>query len=133
MSRPTEELPAFNDQYAALVKDVFREHVQRDRTEHGDLDAHLHDFVARGKPEFVLAYLVEMALDERVKRELLATAFERRAELAEERASMLDAEHHRPFPLIGVEARRDRSMARQVRQGKMIRPYARASKPLTMQ
>ncbi len=130
---PTADSPAFNEQYAGLVKDAFRQQVARDRAAGADLVERAHDFAERGKPEFVLGYLMATALSESEKREMLAHAFERRADLAERTAAALDAEHHRPFPLIGLEARKDRSMARQVRQGKMIRPYARASKPLGMQ
>ncbi len=133
MTQPPAQVPPFNEQYASLVKEPFRDQVTRDREAGLDLVARTQEFVQRGKPEFVIAYLMVINLGEREKRELLAFAFERRADLSEERATALDAEHSRPFPLIAVEARKDRTMARNVRQGKMIRPYAKASKPLTMQ
>ncbi len=133
MSQPIPALPAFAEQYASLVKAAFAEQVNRDAAAAQDLVARAREYAERGKPEFVLAYLVVADLPDAEKRALLADAFERRAESAERYAAAMDAEHHRPFPLIGIEARKDRSMARQVRQGKMIKPYARASKPLTMQ
>ncbi len=133
MSQPNPALPAFAEQYASLVKAAFAEQVNRDAAAGQDLVARAREYAERGKPEFVLAYLVVADLPDAEKRALLADAFERRAESAERYAAAMDAEHHRPFPLIGIEARKDRSMARQVRQGKMIKPYARASKPLTMQ
>lgn len=133
MSQPPTELPVFDVQYAELVKDAFRESLERDRAAGADLVARAREYAERGKPEFVLTYLMAVELSSAEKRELLAHAFERRAALAEERAIAMEAAHARPFPLIGIEARKDRTMARQVRQGKMIRPYARAAKPLNVQ
>ena len=130
---PDAALPDFATQYGALVKDVFREQVARDQATGTELITVARGYATRGKPDFVLAYLVVAPLEDGAKRELLAQAFERRAQLAEQRATALDDEHHRPFPLIGLEARKDRTMARQVREGRMIRPYARAPKPLSMQ
>ncbi len=129
----SETLPPFNEQYGALVKDAFKAYVERVRASGEDLAARARLDAARGKPDFVLALLCEVAMDDSEKRELLAQAFEERATRSEATARALDAEHHRPFPLIGLEARKDRTMARQVRAGKMIRPYARAPKPLTTQ
>lgn len=128
-----EPMPRFDEQYGSLVKDAFRGYVEHARAEGADLLDRARADAARGKPDLVLACLIALDLSDDEKREMLARAFERRAELAEATAQQLDDEHHRPFPLIGLEARKDRSMARQVRQGKMIRPYARAPKPLTTQ
>lgn len=135
MSQPSEgaAMPTFNTQYGELVKEVFRAHVAQQHPTASDLLELARTAGARGKPDFVLAYLIVLDLADDAKRELLAQAFERRAELTEQKAAALDAEHHRPFPLLGVEARKDRTMARQVRQGKMIRPYARAPKPIGVQ
>ncbi len=133
MSQPIPAMPTFAAQYASLVKAAFAEQVNREAAAGQDLVARAREYAERGKPEFVLAYLVVAELPDAEKRTLLADTFERRAETSERYAAAMDAEHHRPFPLIGIEARKDRSMARQVRQGKMIKPYARASKPLAMQ
>jgi hypothetical protein len=127
---PDETLPAFNDQYGALVKDAFRDHVNSEGLTGVALVERARDYAERGKPEFVLAYLAVAELPDEEKRELLASAFEQRANNSERKAAELDAEHHRPFPLIALEARRDRQMARQIRQGKPIKPYARAARPL---
>ena len=132
MSDAPPALPDFDTQYASLVKGPFLEQVERDRAGGADLLDRARAYAERGKPEFVLAYLIGLSLDAAEKRELLAQAFERRAEISERTAIALDAEHHRPFPLIGIEARKDRTMARAVRAGKMIHPYARAAKPLNM-
>ena len=132
MSEPAA-FPPFTEQYGELVKEAFRDYVERVRATKTDLLTQARMDAQRGKPDFVLALLCEVELGDAEKRELLAQAFEHRAHLAEGTAIALDDEHHRPFPLIGLEARKDRTMARQVRQGKMIRPYARAPKPLGVQ
>jgi hypothetical protein len=132
MSEPVAP-PPFNEQYGELVKEAFRAYVERARAAGEDLAVRAREDAARGKPDFVLALLCECAMDDAEKREVLAQAFEQRAARSEAAARDLDAEHHRSFPLIALEARKDRTMARQVRAGKMIRPYARAPKPLTTQ
>jgi hypothetical protein len=124
-------LPPFAEQYGPLVKEAFRTYVAQVRAAGEDLVTRARTDAARGKPDLVLALLCESTLDDGAKRELLAQAFEQRADMAEAKAMALSAEHDRPFPLIGLEARKDRTMARQVRQGKPIRPYARAPKPLS--
>jgi hypothetical protein len=124
-------LPSFTEQYGALVKAAFQVYVAKVRAAGEDLMVRARTDAARGKPDLVLALLCASDADDATKRELLAQAFEQRADMAEATAVALSAEHDRPFPLIGLEARKDRTMARQVRQGKMIRPYARAPKPLT--
>jgi hypothetical protein len=130
MSQPASDLPEFNEQYGALVKGAFQEYVTRLRVEGVDLAVRAEADAGRGKPDFVLALVLATELPDPAKRDLLARAFERRAELTLAKAADLEAEHNRPFPLIGLEARKDRAMAKQVRAGKMIRPYARAPKPL---
>lgn len=133
---PDSPLLPFAEQYRELVKPAFGTRVDNDLATGVDLVAQARDYATRGKPEFVIAYLValpanEMGEDE--KRELLAQAFEQRADQTDALAARYDAEYHRPFPLMGIEANRDRQRARQVRQGKMIKPYAKAPKPLDMQ
>jgi len=130
---PDTQLPEFTVQYAPLVKDVFRELVARDSEQGLDMTERSHHYAARGKPEFVLAYLMVANLTDSERRDILAAAFEQHAAIAEAKAQQWDAEHHRPFPLIALEASKDRTMARQVRQGKMIRMHARAAKPLAVQ
>ena len=134
MSEATAEtLPPFTEQYGGLVKDAFREYVARAQADGADLVTRARDDAARGKPDLALALLCAVDLPESEKREVLASAFERRATLSEATAAHLSDEHNRPFPLISLEARKDRTMARQVRAGKMIRPYARAPKPISTQ
>ena len=130
---PETSLPDFDAQYGALVKDVFQEQTARSLAAGEDLVALARAHAARGKPDFVLAYLVTATLPSDEKRQILAQAFEQRALDAERIATTMSAEHARPFPLIILEARKDRTMAQQVRNGKMIRPHARAPKPISMQ
>jgi hypothetical protein len=133
MSEAALSLPPFNEQYGPLVKAAFQAYVAQVRAAGDDLLARARADAERGKPDLVLALLCAtegMEADDATKRELLAHAFERRADLAEQTAAAMSAEYSRPFPLIGLEARKDRTMARQVRQGRMIRPYARAPKPI---
>jgi len=130
MSDATPSLPPFTEQYGPLVKAAFQAYVAQVRATGEDLLARARADAERGKPDLVLALLCATEGDDAAKRELLAHAFERRADLAEQTAAAMSAEHSRPFPLIGLEARKDRTMARQVRQGRMIRPYARAPKPI---
>ena len=132
MAEPSlASLPPFVEQYSSLVKDAFREYAAQVQRDGADLVERAQADAERGKPDFVLALLCLTDLPDNARRALLAHAFERRAELAEATAVQLDNEHHRPFPLIRLEARKDRTMALQVRAGKMIRPYARAPKPLS--
>jgi hypothetical protein len=128
-----EAIPPFAEQYGGLVKEAFHDYVAQTQRAGADLTEQARADAERGKPDLVLALLCQAELPDGEKREVLAHAFERRAELAEATAAHLSDEHNRPFPLIGLEARKDRTMARQVRAGKMIRPYARAPKPLTTQ
>lgn len=130
---PEADLPDFSEQYRSLVKEVFHIIVEQSRNQGEKLAQHAAEYAALGKPDFVLAFLIDADLPNADKREILAAAFEHRAELSEQMAQTLDVEHHRPFPLISLEARRDRTAARNVRQGTMIRLNARAPKPLSMQ
>jgi hypothetical protein len=126
-------MPSFNEQYSGLVREAFRVYAASARAEGEDLAERARADAERGKPDLALAALCEAAMPDDEKREVLAHAFERRAELMEAAAVAMEAEHSRPFPLIAIEARKDRTMARQVRAGKMIRPYARAPRMLGMQ
>ena len=130
---PEADLPDFSEQYRSLVKEVFHIIVEQSRNQGENPAQRAAEYAALGKPDFVLAFLIDADLPNADKREILAAAFEHRAELSEQMAQTLDVEHHRPFPLISLEARRDRTAARNVRQGKMIRLNARAPRPLSMQ
>jgi TfoX/Sxy family transcriptional regulator of competence genes len=111
----------FAELYAPMLKDVFTTRAQKDLAEGADGLACARAYAEQGKPEFVLAYLLLVDELEEVKRELLAYSYERRAVLSEDKAEELDKKFHRPFPLIKLEAQKDRLAARQVRQGKRVR------------
>ncbi len=111
----------FEELYAPLLKDVFKTHVQQQLDQGVDGLASSRAYAEQGKPEFVLAFLLLIDLPEDEKRELLAYAYERRATLSEEKAKQFNTQFHRPFPLIKLEAQKDRQAAHSIRQGKQIR------------
>lgn len=120
----------FNAQYQPLAKDVFRAIVHEALTGGASVEEQARAYAERGKPDFALAYLLESALPDAEKRELLAHAYERRAALTEERAREFDRTFHRPFPLLFTEAGKDRAWAKQVRAGRAIRPGAGRQLPM---
>ncbi len=111
----------FAELYGGLLKDVFVEHARRDLEQGADIFMCADTYAEQGKPDFTLAYLLLLQADDTVKQEILAHAYEQRAHLSEEKAEELDRQFHRPFPLIKVEAHKDRLAAQQVRQGRRIR------------
>ncbi len=110
----------FEELYAPLLKDVFKTHAQQQLEQGADGLASSHAYAEQGKPEFALAFLLLIDLPEDQKRELLARAYERRATLSEEKAQQFNMQFHRPFPLIKLEAQKDRIAARSIRQGKQV-------------
>ncbi len=111
----------FEKLYASQLKDVFKIHAQQQLDQGADGLASSRAYADQGKPEFTLAFLLLIDLPENEKRELLARAYERRATLSEEKAQQLNIQFHRPFPLIKLEAQKDRQAARSIRQGKEVR------------
>ncbi len=113
-------LPSFDSQYGplsnAVIADLARDEVARGT----DPDERARAYAARGKPEFVLAFLLLGALGDEEKRTLYATAHEQRAENTERKAREFDREFHRPFPLLEADSTRDRSIARQILAGEPI-------------
>jgi hypothetical protein len=116
----------FADLYRETLKDVFLERAQRELEQGADAFMSADAYAEQGKPEFALAYLLLLDIDDGVKRDLLAYAYERRATLSEEKAESFDRQFHRPFPLIKLEAQKDRAAAQQVRQGRRIRREAKS-------
>jgi hypothetical protein len=118
----------FHDLYNGILNEVFFERA-RQQLEHGvDGLACADAYADQGKPDFALAHLLLADAPDEVKREILARAYERRAELTDEKAASFDQQFHRPFPLVKLEAQKDRLSAQQVRQGKRVR---RGAKSLT--
>ncbi len=111
----------FAELYTPLLKAVFTTEAQKALAQGADGLACAHAYAERGKPEFVLAYLLLIEQPEEAKRELLAHSYEQRATLSESKAEAFDRQFHRPFPLIKLEAQKDRLAARQVRQGRRVR------------
>jgi predicted nucleotidyltransferase len=111
----------FEELYAPLLKDVFKTHAQKQLDLGVDALASIRIYAEQGKPEFTLAYLLLIDLPEDEKRELLAYSYERRATLSEQKAKQFNTQFHRPFPLIKLEAQKDRIAARSIRQGKQVR------------
>jgi hypothetical protein len=118
----------FEKLYASQLKDVFKIHAQQQLDQGADALASSRTYAEQGKPEFTLAFLLLIDLPEDEKRELLAYAYERRAALSEEKAQQLDIQFHRSFPLIKLEAQKDRQAARSIRQGKEV-PISHTQKP----
>ena len=129
MDQPTSTRD-FNTIFGALAEDVFRDIVRDDLTRGGNASAQAGAYMARGKPDFVLAYLLVAPLSDDEKREMFAQSYERRALLTEERAREFDRRFHRSFELLFREAGRDREAARRIRTGRL--PYSSAGRPLPM-
>jgi hypothetical protein len=108
----------FEELYTPQLKDVFKTHAQQQLNQGVDGLASSYAYAEQGKPEFTLAFLLLIDLPENEKRELLAHAYERRATLSEEKAQQLNIQFHRSFPLITLEAQKDRQAAHSIRQGK---------------
>src|SRR6516164_5563095 len=111
----------FEELYASQLKDVFKTHAQKQLEQGVDGFVSSRAYAEQGKPEFTLAFLLLIDLPEQEKRELLAHAFERRATLSEEKAQQLNIQFHRTFPLIRLEAQKDRKAASSIRQGMEVR------------
>lgn len=112
---------SFEKLYAPLLKEIFTTKAQQMLSGGADGLMTARAYAEQGKPEFALAFLLLIDLPEDEKRELLAHAYERRATLSEEKARQYNLQFHRPFPLIKLEAQKDRLSARSIREGKPIR------------
>lgn len=111
----------FDELYRPLLKDVFLELANKHIQQGEDALSSANIYADKGKPEFVLAYLLLADATDEVKRDIFAHSYERRAQLSEEKASDFTAQYARPFPLIKVEAQKDLMVAKQVRQGRRVR------------
>jgi hypothetical protein len=118
--RAAQELPDFDSQYRPLLKQVFAEIARKEQRGGAEPDEKARLYAERGKPDFVLAFLLAGALSQAQKREIFAYAHEQRAAYIERRAREFDQQFHRPFPLLHTEAAKDRTLARQIRAGRPI-------------
>ena len=120
---------SFDATYGSLAKDVFHDLVREALAQGGDPDERAREYAERGKPDFTLAYLLAGSLSDNQKRDVLARAYDRRAQTTEDRAREFDSKFHRPFPLLFSEAANDRAAARKIRAGHPIRPAAGRALP----
>ena len=130
----TKPTPAasFDDQHRALVKDTFRELAQKAIEGGADPTDLAQVYSEKGKPEFVLAYLLESDLPDQEKRDILASAYETRAAQSEQWARDSEARYSRPFPLVHMEAQKDRANARSLRAGKAARRESKGARQLNI-
>lgn len=110
----------FESLYAPLLKEVFTEQARQQIASGADASRLARTYAERGKPDFTLAFLLITQSSDEEKREMLAYAYERRAELSTTKAAEYSAQFHRPFPLIKLEARKDLLAAQAIRQGRSI-------------
>lgn len=120
----------FAELYRVHLKDAVAALAAEAVTQGADPDGQAREYAERGKPDFVLAYLLLGAQPDEQRREVYALAHERRASLTEQRAADFDQQFHRPFPLLRTEAAKDRMIARRVRAGRPVQPEAGKHLPL---
>ncbi len=123
---------SFDDQHRARLKDTFRELVQKSIEGGADPADLAQIYSEKGKPEFVLAYLLVSNLPDQEKRDILAAAYETRAAHSEQWARESEARYNRPFPLVHLEAQKDRANARSLRAGKAVRRESKAARQLNI-
>jgi hypothetical protein len=130
MSASPSDLPTFDGQYRSLSKAIFDDIARAEIARGADSDERARAYAARGKPEFVLAFLLLGSLGDDEKRALYAAAYDQRAEHTERKASEFDRQFHRPFPLLAPAAAHDRAIARQIRAGQPFQPGAGKQLPM---
>jgi len=117
-------MATFAELYTPLLKEVFTVQARQQIDAGADGLQSARSYAERGKPDFVLAYLLLIDASDEDKRELLAYSYERRATLSEEKAESLSEQFDRPFPLIKLEVQKDRMNAQRIRQEKRVRQDA---------
>ncbi|GCE27043.1 hypothetical protein KDA_25270 [Dictyobacter alpinus] len=120
---------SFNELYSNMLNAVFLTRAQQQLEQGVDGLSVAEAYADQGKPDFALAHLLLTEAPDEMKRDILARSYERRAELTDEKADSFTEQFNRPFPLVKLEAQKDRMSAQQVRQGRRIR---RGAKSLTM-
>ncbi len=118
-----KEMPeTFSELYASLLKnDVFTIQARENVNQGTDALISALAYAEQGKPEFTLAYLLLSDISDKEKQEILAVSYDQRAKNSEQKAELFDLQFHRPFPLIKLEAHKDRLAAQQIRQGGRVR------------
>jgi hypothetical protein len=125
-----ESSPGFEALYRSLLLPAISKIAEREVAGGADSAEQAREYTARGKPDFVLAYLLLADLLDDEKLALYAQAYERRSAYIEQKARQFDREFHRPFPLLFQEAARDRALARRIRAGQSISPGAGRQLPM---
>jgi hypothetical protein len=110
-------LPAFDALYRSQARQAILDIVADDLRSGVSAEVQAGLYAEKGKPDFVLAYLLDSSVPDERKRELYAIAHERRAIYIQQRAHEFDRRFHRAFPLLETEAANDRVMARRIRAG----------------
>jgi hypothetical protein len=118
----SESTPSFETLYRPLLRAAVAEIVEREVAGGADAAERAREYTERGKPDFVLAYLLLADLPDEEKLGFYAQAYERRSAYIEQKARQFDREFHRPFPLLFQEAAKDRALARRIRAGQSISP-----------
>ncbi len=116
----------FNELYSDGLHQVFLQRAHEQLAQDLDGLTCADAYADQGKPDFALAHLLLVDCTDEIKREILARAYEQRAALSEQKAAEYDQRFHRPFPLIKLEAQKDRMSAQQVRQGRKLRRGGKA-------
>jgi len=119
----------FEELYIPLLKDVFRQHARQQLMQGANALISARSYAEQGKPDFTLAFLLESEAPEEEKREMLARSYEQHARNADQKAAQLDAQFHRSFPLIKLEAQKDRLAARAIRNGQRLDATDKATEP----
>lgn len=123
----------FMELYASLLKnDVFTLQARENIAQGADGLTCALAYAEQGKPEFALAYLLLIDRNDAEKQEILAVSYDQRAKISEQKAELFDLQFHRPFPLIKLEAQKDRLVAQQIRQGRRVRRDSPANRILRL-
>jgi hypothetical protein len=125
-----ESTLSFEALYRPLLRPAIDEIVRKEVTGGADAVEQAREYTERGKPDFVLAYLLLADLPDGEKLALYAQAHERRSAYIEQKARQFDREFHRPFPLLFQEAAKDRALARRIRAGQSISPGSGRQLPM---
>lgn len=110
----------FYELYASLLKDVFTQHARQQLQQGADGLASARAYAEQGKPDFALAFLLLIDIPNEEKRALLARAYEQRARHSDEKAAQLQARFHRSFPMITLDAQKDRASAQAIHRGARV-------------
>ncbi|QBD81400.1 hypothetical protein EPA93_37680 [Ktedonosporobacter rubrisoli] len=116
----------FAELYKDTLKDVFLKLAQEQLAQGADGLTCADAYAEQGKPEFALAYLLLTDMTDEAKRDIFARSYEQRASISELKADEFSSKYHRPFTMIKMEARKDRTAARRIRKGQSLPPETKS-------